>query len=160
MTIVLDPPEHEGQGHRQASQLMFSLSDMVRVAMLPPLASESSMSTAGACSDWELVLHAFFDGELDAADSLACELHLERCQRCAGELKNLKSMRQKIRRSAVGWAAPGALKSYRLIASFEVTFAGDFSEGIIVIGNLSWKSADRRNCIYLGIKLGLAESPV
>jgi hypothetical protein len=51
-------------------------------------------------------------------------------------------------------------KSYRLIASFEVTFAGDFSEGIIVIGNLSWKSTDRRNCIYLGIKLELAESPV
>jgi anti-sigma factor RsiW len=84
---------------------------MVRIAMLPPLASESSMSTAGACSDWELVLHAFFDRELDAADSLACELHLERCQRCAGELKNLKSMRQKIRRSAVGWAAPGALRN-------------------------------------------------
>jgi anti-sigma factor RsiW len=84
---------------------------MVRIAMLPPPAPESSMSAAGACSEWELVLHAFFDGELDAADSLACELHLGQCKRCAGELKNLKSMRQKFRRSAVGWAAPDALRN-------------------------------------------------
>jgi len=88
---------------------MFSLSDMVRIAMSPPLAPESD--TAGACPDWELVLHAFFDGELDTADSLAFELHLGRCQRCAVELKNLKSMRQKFRRSAVGWVAPDALRN-------------------------------------------------
>ena len=42
------------------------------------------MSATGACSDWELVLHAFFDAELNAADSLACELRLGRCQRCSG----------------------------------------------------------------------------
>ena len=90
---------------------MSSLSEMVRIAMLPPPAPESSMSTAGACSDWELVLHAFFDGELDGADSLACELHLGRCQRCFGEMKNLKSIRQKIRRSAVGWAVPDSLRN-------------------------------------------------
>jgi anti-sigma factor RsiW len=83
---------------------------MVRIPMLPPPAPESSMSTAGACPDWELVLHAFFDGELDAADSLACELHLGRCQRCSGEM-NLKSMRRKLRRSAIGWVAPDALRN-------------------------------------------------
>jgi anti-sigma factor RsiW len=90
---------------------MFSFSDMVRIAMLPPHAPVSNMITAGACSDWELVLHAFFDEELDAADSLACKLHLGRCQRCSGELENLKSMRQKIRRSAIGWAPPDALRN-------------------------------------------------
>jgi anti-sigma factor RsiW len=90
---------------------MSSLSEMLRIAMLPPPASETSMSTAGACSDWELALHAFFDGELDAADSQACELHLERCQRCSGELRDLKSMRQKFRRSVLGWAAPAVLRN-------------------------------------------------
>jgi len=88
-----------------------SLSDMVRIVMISPPAPETSMSTAGACSDWELVLHAFFDGELDAADSLACELHLGRCRRCSGEMNNLKSMRQKLRRSAIGWVAPDALRN-------------------------------------------------
>jgi hypothetical protein len=62
-------------------------------------------------SEWELVLHASFDGELGAADSLACELHLGRCQRCFGEMKKLKSMRRKFKRSAVGWFAPGALRN-------------------------------------------------
>jgi len=90
---------------------MFSLSDMVRIIMISPPAPDTSMCTPCACSDWGLVLHAFFDGELDAADSQACELHLERCQRCSGELRNLKSIRQKFRRSAIGWVAPNALRN-------------------------------------------------
>jgi anti-sigma factor RsiW len=84
---------------------------MVRIALLPPPAPESSMRTPGACSDWELVLHAFFDGELDAADSLACELHLGRCQWCFREMKDLKSMRQKFKRFAIGRIAPDALRN-------------------------------------------------
>jgi anti-sigma factor RsiW len=91
--------------------LTFSLSDAMRMAMIRTPAPESSTSTARACTDWELVLHAFFDGELNAADSLACELHLGRCQRCSGQMKDLKSMRQKLRRSAIGWAAPDALRN-------------------------------------------------
>jgi len=90
---------------------MFPLSDMVRIVMISPPAPEISMSTAGACSDWELVLRAFFDGELDAADSLACELHLGRCRRCSGEMKNLKSMRQRLKRSTIGWTAPVVLRN-------------------------------------------------
>jgi len=90
---------------------MLSLSDMMRIVMISPHAPEAGMSTAGACSDWELVLHAFFDGELDAADSQACEQHFERCQRCSGELRNLNSMRQKFRRSAIRWAAPVVLRN-------------------------------------------------
>jgi hypothetical protein len=104
---MLDPPEHERQSHRQASQLTFSLSYMVRIAMIRPPAPESS-TMAGACPEWELVLHAFFDGELDVADSLTCELHLGRCPRCSGEMKKLKFIRRKLKRSAIGWAAPRA----------------------------------------------------
>jgi len=43
---------------------------------------ESNASAAGPCSECELVLHAFFDGELDAAVSLACERNLGQCQGC------------------------------------------------------------------------------
>jgi anti-sigma factor RsiW len=84
---------------------------MVRIALIPLPAPGDSMSTAGACSEWELVLHAFFDGELDAVDSLTCKLHIRQCQRCSGELRNLKSMRQRLRRSAIGWTAPAALRN-------------------------------------------------
>jgi anti-sigma factor RsiW len=75
---------------------------MLCIAMIPPTVPKSGTSTVGACRAWQLVIHAFFDGELDAADSLACNLYLGRCQRCSGELNNLKSMRQKIRRSVIG----------------------------------------------------------
>jgi anti-sigma factor RsiW len=79
--------------------------------MIRPPPPTGSMSTAGPCSEWELVLHAFFDGELGAADSLTCEQHLGQCQRCAVEVKNLKSIRQKITRSARNWPAAGALRN-------------------------------------------------
>jgi len=84
---------------------------MVRMAMIPPSAPGHSGSAGGACSDWELVLHAFFDGELDAADSLACKLHLRQCQRCSGELKNLELIRWRLRRHAIGWTTPDALRN-------------------------------------------------
>jgi anti-sigma factor RsiW len=90
---------------------MFSLGYMLRIVMISPPTPETSMSMAGPCSDWELVLHAYFDGELDKADSRACELHLEGCQPCSRELRNLKSMRKKLRRSTVGWVAPDALRN-------------------------------------------------
>jgi hypothetical protein len=38
---------------------MFSLSDMVRMAAIPPSMPEHSMSAAGVGLDWELVLPAF-----------------------------------------------------------------------------------------------------
>jgi anti-sigma factor RsiW len=50
----------------------------MRMAMIRPPSPESSTSSAGACTDWEPVLHAFFDGELNADDSLACQPHLGR----------------------------------------------------------------------------------
>ena len=43
---------------------------------------ESNASAAGPCSQCELVLHAFCDVELDAADSLARERDLGQCQGC------------------------------------------------------------------------------
>jgi hypothetical protein len=51
-------------------------------------------------------------------------------------------------------------KSYRLIVSFEGTSLEILAGAVIVAGNSSRKSTDRRNCIFLGIKLELAESPV
>jgi anti-sigma factor RsiW len=53
----------------------------------------------------------FSNGELDAADSLACEQHLGQCRGCFVELKKLKSMRRILTRSAIGWTAPMALRN-------------------------------------------------
>ena len=42
--------------------------------------SKTNARSAGPCSECELVLDAFFDGELDAAVSLACERNPGQCQ--------------------------------------------------------------------------------
>ena len=69
------------------------------------------MSNSGPCLEWELLLHAFFDGELDAAHSLRCEQHLAQCLGCSVELKKLKALRQRIARAAVRWPAPAGLRN-------------------------------------------------
>jgi len=48
-----------------------------------------STSGQGPCPDWELLLHGFVDGELDAANTLRCEQHLAGCPGCAAEVKTL-----------------------------------------------------------------------
>ena len=68
-------------------------------------------STSGPCPEWELALHAFFDGELDAVDSFKCERHLEQCEGSCVEVENLKSMRWRLTRSAMRWRAPLALRN-------------------------------------------------
>ena len=59
------------------------------------------MSISGPCSEWELLLHAFFDGELDAVHSLRCEQHLAQCPGCSVEVNKLKALRRRIVRVAV-----------------------------------------------------------
>ena len=65
---------------------------------------------AGPCPEWELLLHAFFDGELDVAHSLRCEQHLTACLDCALEVRKLKAIRRAIAQEEVGWPAPAALR--------------------------------------------------
>jgi len=43
-----------------------------------------------ACADKELLLHGLLDGELDAANTLSCEAHL---QECAGARRSLRDFR-------------------------------------------------------------------
>jgi hypothetical protein len=98
-----------GVAERAHSNQPVDILAQLRTAMtLPPAPDSSTM--VDACSEWELVLHASFDGELDGADSLACELRLGRCQRC-GETKKIEIYERKFQRSAIGWRAPGALRS-------------------------------------------------
>jgi len=90
-----------------------------RLVRMPPK-NEASMGTSVPCLEWEMVLHAFFDGELDAADSLVFEQHLGRCPGCSVEISSLKSIRRIFRRSVVGRFALAALsKSNWLVEHFD-----------------------------------------
>jgi anti-sigma factor RsiW len=62
------------------------------------------------CPDKELLLHAWLDGELDAANSLALENHLETCPGCADRLDTLRALRERLADPAFSPAAPAALR--------------------------------------------------
>jgi len=93
-----------GAGKR--SEVALSLRDLMDMAMVQPSAPERGRVGAAACPEWGFALHAFFDGELDPADSFACERHLARCPGCSLEIESLEVMRRKIKRFALGWDAP------------------------------------------------------
>jgi anti-sigma factor RsiW len=57
-----------------------------------------------------LMLHAYLDGELDAANTVRFEDHLETCALCRTELERQREMRRAIRAPDVAHAAPDALR--------------------------------------------------
>jgi len=64
-----------------------------------------------ACGDKELLLHGLLDGELDAANTLACEAHLAECAACSAEYGRLQALRSRLRAPGVAYEAPAALRA-------------------------------------------------
>jgi hypothetical protein len=93
-----------GVGKR--GEMTLSLRDLMGMAAAQPPAPVHGRVGDGACAEWEFALHAFFDGELDPADSFACERHLAHCSGCSLEIESLEVIRRKIKRFALGWHAP------------------------------------------------------
>ncbi|HZO22621.1 MAG TPA: anti-sigma factor [Steroidobacteraceae bacterium] len=62
-----------------------------------------------ACADKALLLHGFLDGELDAANSVACEAHVRECPECSAELERLRALQDQVR-TAVRLEAPEHLR--------------------------------------------------
>jgi anti-sigma factor RsiW len=68
------------------------------------------------CSDWELMLHSFIDGELDAIHSLQFEKHLATCAHCANEIERFQALKQVIGQKGVNWRAPAHVRAQVLDA--------------------------------------------
>jgi anti-sigma factor RsiW len=62
-----------------------------------------------ACPDKEPMLHGLLDGELDAANALAIEAHVQACPGCAAELERLRALGRLLRAPGVAYAAPAGL---------------------------------------------------
>src|ERR1700751_6432927 len=69
-----------------------------------------------------MMLHAYLDGELDAANTVRFETHLDTCTSCRAELAQQKDIRRAIRGPGVAYAAPDALRR-RIEAAIGVTGA-------------------------------------
>jgi anti-sigma factor RsiW len=76
-----------------------------------------------ACPDKELLLHGLLDGELDAANTVALETHVNTCGQCAAEFKRLQDLRSKLRAPGVAYDAPSALRA-RVMAAVAREAAG------------------------------------
>lgn len=73
-------------------------------------------SDAKPCSQWELMLHGFVDGELDAIHSLQLEQHLRTCPQCADQLERLKALKEVVGQKGVRWRAPDHVRAQVLAA--------------------------------------------
>ena len=77
-----------------------------------------------ACPDRRLLLHGLIDGELDAANALELEAHLEGCAGCRRELERLRVLRRRLAEPAIGYPAPEGLRA-RITAAVEAEDAGE-----------------------------------
>jgi anti-sigma factor RsiW len=73
-------------------------------------------ATQAQCSEWELMLHGFIDGELDAAHSLQLEQHLATCPHCAAQLERFRALNQVVSQKGVRWRAPDHVRAQVLAA--------------------------------------------
>ena len=64
-----------------------------------------------ACENNELLLRAYFDGELDAVRSIEFEEHLKTCAQCSQELQEQQAMRDSLRAANLYERAPEALRA-------------------------------------------------
>ena len=62
------------------------------------------------CDDARVLMHGHLDGELDLADDLEVQRHIEECPRCASEYAALRAMRTRLKDDAFRFEAPAALK--------------------------------------------------
>lgn len=63
------------------------------------------------CEDMRLLLHAYLDDELGAADSLAVARHLAGCADCTRRLRALTHRRDELRKADLYRSAPAALRA-------------------------------------------------
>ena len=62
------------------------------------------------CDDARVLMHGHLDGELDLADDLEVQRHIEECPRCASEYAALRAMRTRLKDEAFRFEAPTALQ--------------------------------------------------
>lgn len=62
------------------------------------------------CAEFNLLVHAYVDGELDVIRSLEMEQHAKGCAQCAEKIKSLKALHVALTEGELGYHAPAALR--------------------------------------------------
>lgn len=108
------------------------------------------------CADMKLLMHGLLDGELDAANAVQCDQHLEDCASCAAEYQAHQSRRHAIQSSDARQRAPDALKS-RVLAALDAESQSAAEPKAARRGSLSWPPS-WREWTTIGSGLALAAS--
>jgi anti-sigma factor (TIGR02949 family) len=70
-----------------------------------------------SCAEMRVLLHGMLDHELDLADAVRVETHMQACQDCTAEYRRQGALRAAIRRSEPRYRAPHDLR-VRVITAF------------------------------------------
>ncbi len=73
-------------------------------------------AVSSTCPERELHLHALADGELDAANALALEHHLQSCAECAAAYGDILGQKQLLKSGGLRFRAPESLRGRVLAA--------------------------------------------
>jgi anti-sigma factor RsiW len=76
-------------------------------------------AVSSPCPERELLLHGLADGELDAANALALENHLQSCEGCAAAYSNVLRQKELIKGDGVRFRAPEPLRA-RVLAAIAI----------------------------------------
>jgi anti-sigma factor RsiW len=77
------------------------------------------MNVTTSCADYETLLHALADGELDAGHVRDVDVHVAGCPDCAAKLKSIRAMRDAMAKGRLRETAPAHLRS-RIEALFPI----------------------------------------
>jgi anti-sigma factor RsiW len=73
-------------------------------------------TVSSPCAERELLLHGLADGELDAANALALENHLQSCEECSAAYSDILRQKELFQRGGVRFRAPAQLRERVLAA--------------------------------------------
>lgn len=62
------------------------------------------------CAEFNLLVHAYVDGELDVMRSVEVEQHARGCAACAAKISAIKSLQVALRENELGYHAPASLR--------------------------------------------------
>jgi anti-sigma factor RsiW len=99
------------------------------------------MNVTTNCTDYESLLHALADGELDAGHVRDVDAHVAGCADCAAKLKAIRALREAMAGAQLKEAAPAHLRS-RIEAMFPAAAAAPSTAGARQEGSIQrwWRS--------------------
>jgi anti-sigma factor RsiW len=104
-----------------------------------------------SCDLTKLQLHAYLDGELDAAGTMSFENHVESCAECRSALVNEETLRRSIAQADLYAPAPAGLRQ-TIVSQLPAVAPSSSSEPLRISAGLRWLALAA--CLFVAFALG------